>query len=336
MSPTRAEPLPESFRVAVIGAGISGLACARTLKSRGARVVVFESGRRPGGRAATEVTPVGSFDHGAQYFTAQDADFETWVSAWCDDGFVERWTAQVIALDGERTVDKTASARRYVVRDGMQTLGRRLGAELDVRLDTTVAAVRRRGGSWDLIDAAGRSLSPGGYDAVVVAVPDAASLLAAVPDMAKRAAAVVWQPCWAALLAIQPKSGFEFGGAFVNDHPALAWVTRQASKPTPANGEDEGWVLHATARWSALHLNRAPEDVAARLAEAFATRFNFGFRPSYIAARRWLAALPANPLKEPYLWHAEMKIGAVGDWCGGPRIEGAFRSGRALAQAMAA
>jgi predicted NAD/FAD-dependent oxidoreductase len=333
---TRAAPLPDSFRVAVVGAGISGLACARTLQTRGARVVVFEAARRPGGRAATEITPVGSFDHGAQYFTAQDADFETWVSAWCDDGFVERWTAQVIALDGERTVDKTASARRYVVRDGMQALGRRLSADLEVRLDTTVAAVTRRGASWDLADAAGRSLSPGGYDAVVVAVPEGARLLAAAPELAKRAGTIVWEPCWTALLAIQPASGFEFGGAFVNDHPALAWVTRQASKPTPADAADERWVLHATARWSALHLNRSADDVAALLAEAFATRFNFGFRPSFIAARRWQAALPANPLKEPHLWHPELKIGAVGDWCGGPRIEGAFRSGRSLALAIAA
>ena len=75
----------EHFDVLIVGAGISGLACARTLKTRGARVVVFEAGRRPGGRAATEITPAGSFDHGAQYFTAHDDDFETWVSAWCDD-----------------------------------------------------------------------------------------------------------------------------------------------------------------------------------------------------------------------------------------------------------
>lgn len=335
MSPARAAPLPDSFRVAVVGAGISGLACARTLKTRGARVVVFEAGRRPGGRAATEITPAGSFDHGAQYFTAHDDDFETWVSAWCDEGFVQRWKAQIIALDGDRTADKTASARRYVVRDGIQTLSRQLSAELDLRLDTTVAAVTLRGRTWDLADAAGRSLSPGGYDAVVIAVPNAAGLLAAAPDLARRAASVVWQPCWAVLLAIEPASGFEFGGAFVDDHPALAWVAREESKPSPAPGGGERWVLHATARWSALHLNRAPDDVAAMLAEAFATRFNFGFRPTFISARRWLTALPANPLKEPYLWDPELKIGAIGDWCGGPRIEGAFLSGRGLAQAVA-
>ena len=55
---------------------------------------------------------------------------------------------------------------------------------------------------------------------------------------------------------------------------------------------------------------------------------------TYLIVRRWLAAAPANPLKEAYLWDAAEKIGAVGDWCGGPRIEGAFLSGRALAQSI--
>jgi hypothetical protein len=336
VSSTRAAPLPGSFRVAVVGAGISGLACAATLKARGAHVVVFEASRRPGGRAATEITPAGSFDHGAQFFTAQNSDFESWVSAWCDERVVERWTAQVIALDGERTLDKTASAKRYIVRDGMQALGRKLGANLDVRLDTTVASVTRRGASWQLFDAQGHSLTHGGYDAVVVAVPEPAGLLAAAPELAQRAKSIVWQPCWAALLAIEPASGFEFGGAFINDHPALAWVTREESKLTPAAGGGERWVLHSTARWSALHLNRTNEEVAEMLADAFAKRFNFGFRPTFIAARRWLTAAPSNPLKDAYLWDPAQKIGAVGDWCGGPRSEGAFLSGRALAHNVVA
>jgi predicted NAD/FAD-dependent oxidoreductase len=169
-----------------------------------------------------------------------------------------------------------------------------------------------------------------------VAVPDASALLAAAPELAKLAGAVLWQPCWAALLAIEPASGFEFGGAFVNDHPALAWVTREDSKPSAPAGLGERWVLHATPRWSALHLNSTSEEVAGLLADAFAKRFNFGFRPAYIGARLWPRALPSNPLKQPFLWDAERKIGAVGDWCGGPRLEGAFLSGRALAQAIVA
>ena len=241
----------------------------------------------------------------------------------------------MIAVDGERTIDQTESAKRYVMRDGMQTLARRFGDGFDLRLDASVAAVARRGTAWELRGVSGAALSPAGYDAVIVAVPQAAELLREAPALAQRAQRVVWQPCWAALLAIEPASGFEFGGAFVNDHPALAWVARENSKPAAAPDAAERWVLHATPRWSALHLNHAADDVAATLAEAFAQRFNFGFHSNYLAARRWFTALPSNPLKRPFLWDPEGRIGAIGDWCGGePRIETAFLSGRALAAAI--
>jgi predicted NAD/FAD-dependent oxidoreductase len=309
------------------------------LKARGAHVVVFEAARRPGGRAASEITPAGRFDHGAQYFTAQSAEFEGAVAAWVEAGLVQRWTAQVIAIDGERTIDQTESAKRFVARDGMQALTRRLGDGVDLRLGAAVASIGRRGNSWEVRDAAGAALSPGGYDAAIAAVPQAAELLREVPALAQRAQRVVWQPCWAALLATESASGFDFGGAFVNDHAVLAWVSRENSKPAAgADGGGERWVLHATARWSALHLNHAPDDVAATLAESFAQRFNFGFHSTFLAGRRWLTALPSNPLNEPYLWDAERRIGAAGDWCGGgqARFEGAFLSGRALAAAIAA
>jgi predicted NAD/FAD-dependent oxidoreductase len=167
-------------------------------------------------------------------------------------------------------------------------------------------------------------------------VPRPADLLGAVPDLARKAGSVVWQPCWTALLAIEPASGFEFGGAFVNDHPALAWVAREDAKLTRPAGRGERWVLQATGRWSALQLNRSDDEAGALLAQAFAKRFNFGFRPTFLSARRWLTAMPTNPLKDRFLWDAWAKIGAVGDWCGGPRIEGAFLSGRMLANAVVA
>ena len=46
---------------AIIGAGIAGLACARTLAQAGHRVTVFEKNWRVGGRMATRASPFGGF-----------------------------------------------------------------------------------------------------------------------------------------------------------------------------------------------------------------------------------------------------------------------------------
>jgi len=60
---------------AVIGAGMAGIALARTLMQAGHRVSVFEKSHGAGGRMATRNTPYGNFDHGVQYFTIRDPQF---------------------------------------------------------------------------------------------------------------------------------------------------------------------------------------------------------------------------------------------------------------------
>ena len=66
---------PPARRFAVIGAGMAGVACARTLMQAGHSVSVFERQERPGGRMATQETPFGSFDAGAQFFTVRDVAY---------------------------------------------------------------------------------------------------------------------------------------------------------------------------------------------------------------------------------------------------------------------
>ena len=45
-----AKPLPSSLSVGIVGAGLAGLACADTLKTRGIRASVYEAATRAGGR----------------------------------------------------------------------------------------------------------------------------------------------------------------------------------------------------------------------------------------------------------------------------------------------
>ena len=85
--------------IAVIGAGIAGMACARTLAQAGHKVSVFEKSRGAGGRMSTKGTEFGGFDHGAQYFTVRDARFEKALSI--SANLVRRWSANT-----ERILDE--------------------------------------------------------------------------------------------------------------------------------------------------------------------------------------------------------------------------------------
>lgn len=89
VSTVRFAPSP---KVAVIGAGISGLFAARTLADHGVDVTVFEKSRGCGGRMSTRQTDqFGFFDHGAQYFTARNPHFCRYVESWVRDHVVAEW-----------------------------------------------------------------------------------------------------------------------------------------------------------------------------------------------------------------------------------------------------
>jgi len=73
---TTVPSVKKSQRVAVIGAGISGLSCAQDLWTAGIDVQVFESSPTVGGRCASRLWQGHLVDYGVQYFTAQSTDFK--------------------------------------------------------------------------------------------------------------------------------------------------------------------------------------------------------------------------------------------------------------------
>ena len=74
--------MKEIERIAVIGAGLAGLSCARHLQQQGLEVQLFEKSRGAAGRMSTRRGDDWQCDHGAQYFTARDPDFRTEVARW--------------------------------------------------------------------------------------------------------------------------------------------------------------------------------------------------------------------------------------------------------------
>ena len=319
-------------RVAVIGAGVSGLACARTLADHGLSVTVFEKSRGSGGRTATRRAQALRFDHGAQYFTARDPVFRRFVRSWQMDGVVSVWEAQIRILGGGGGPQpERRSTARFVGVPDMNAIAKHLGRQLDTRLGVQLAPPQRASeGGWQLTTVDGESQERFDWVLVSAPAPQAAELLQAVPDLAARAAGAAMQPCWAVMAAWDEGLPLDFDGAFVHDSP-LAWVARNSSKPGRERHPD-AWVLHASSEWTQAQLEVSGERVTEELLEAFSIAAGIDARlPTFVTAHRWRYALPARPLPSRCLFDADEQLGACGDWCGGPRIEGAFLSGLSLA-----
>lgn len=337
------------MHILVIGAGLAGLTAARALGQRGHRVTVLERRQGPGGRLATlhavnedADTPTLAtlaFDHGAQYFTVRDARFDAEVQSWYDARVARIWRGTLASFDSEGREAVDDGLTRWVGAPHMEAIGHHLADGLDVTYDTRVVSLTRTDDlaqppRWQAATRAGHSHGP--FDAVIVATPapQAVPLLWASPALADEAGAVRMHPCWAALVAFDARVQTRFDAAFVSASP-LAWIARDRSKPR--RGFAETWVLHASPTWSDAHVDDEADAVGPFLLNAFADLVRAGLpRPAWLTAHRWRHACASTPLNTGALADNEQRVVLAGDWLHGNRVEGAFLSGLAAADRVAA
>jgi predicted NAD/FAD-dependent oxidoreductase len=323
-------------KVAIIGAGISGLVCARTLADCGICVTVFEKARGVGGRMATRRTETNfHFDHGAQYFTVRDPCFKRYVESWSQDRIVAPWLGRIVVLEDGSIKEEKQGTNRYVAVPSMNAICRHLATGLDVRCQSHVTPPKRSEHQWELTNSEGNEL--GKFNAVVVSAPagQTADLLNGVPHLANQVRQVKMSGCWAVMIALAQAADVSFDAAFVHNS-SLSWISRNSSKPG-RNNHPETWVLHASAEWSEANREALREEVAAHLVTQFWKAIGIPAQAvSFSIAHQWRFALPLSPLEDDCLFVGKLQIAACGDWCAGPRVEGAFLSGMAAAERLLA
>jgi len=321
-------------RVAVIGAGIAGLAAARELAHAGLRPVVFDKGRGPGGRSSTRRASPFAFDHGAQYFTVRDPHFAHVVQTWWAEGVAAPWNGRIVSLEHARARELADATLRFVGVPGMSALAQRMSDDLDVRCNTRVASASYSEQRWRLAGDDGASL--GEFEQLVATLPHPQALELFGPNVAfaSRAGRSTVHPCWAVLLGAEQRLELEFDGAFCASS-ALSWIARDSSKP--GRPPHEAWVLHATPEWTRAHLEATREVVLELLLAEFGRVTGLGERRwLHRDAHRWRYALPApvdGPVETAWV-DRERGLALAGDACVGGRIEGAFLSGRAASHAL--
>lgn len=313
--------MDDTADILVIGGGMAGLSAATALADTGARIIVLDKGRGPGGRMAARRVEIGGepigFDHGAQYFTARDPAFREAVAGWEAAGVAARWPA--------------AGAEAWVGTPGMNAPIRTMADALDVRWNVRAERLRREGTLWR-VEAGEQAFTAA---TVLVAVPaeQASVLLAdAAPTMAARAASVTSAPCWAVMAGFDARLDYP-ADTFRSDSGPVSWAARNSAKPGRAGAET--WVIHASPQRSRKLIDLPKEEVARTLlADFFNATGTAPATPQHLDAHRWLYAQPEARKDEGRPFDPGLQIGIAGDWLHSPRVEGAWLSGRALAEAV--
>jgi renalase len=302
--------------IAIIGAGMAGLACAEALTSRSHTVRLFDKGRGPGGRMSTRrvSTPLddASFDHGAQYFTARDAEFAKIVADWEAKGVAAKWPQ--------------VSPDAWVGTPGMNAPVKHMAARHDVTWGCRVETLTRTKVGWT-VSANGPSL--GDYEAVILAIPAeqvGALVHSHAPEVAAVADATIALPCWTVMLAFE--NAIDTSTNTIRDAGPVGWAARNSAKPGRTG--PEAWVIQASPEWSSAHLEDEVDSVTMALTQHWAETLGIAApTPLSATAHRWRYARSGKAGTDA-LWDAGLKLGVCGDWLLGPRVECAWLSGTAL------
>lgn len=337
----------EQSPVAVVGAGIAGLACADALTRAGLAAVVFDRGRGPGGRMSTRVDrddPRGPvFDHGAPFFTAGDPEFVERLDAWRDAGVCERWDTTRSVREGSTIASHDASL--WVGTPGMNSLCERLAGGIEIRRSCSVQSVDRVGETWSLrVEEPDRIGSVAGFGTLVLAgaAEQSARLLSGRPaDLVARLQGISSNTVWALMVRAQGDTDSIPDILESPGDPVVSHVVRNDRKPGRVARRGEAWLtVYAQAAWSRPRANERHEDIAPELAHE-ASRVlsqSVGAEVEVIdsSAHRWGLARPETTIEACALSDEAHGLAVCGDGFGDSGVEAAYLSGRAAARSVLA
>jgi renalase len=315
----------------IVGAGISGLLAANTLKQEGWTVTVLDKGG-VGGRMATRRVGEGTFDHGTQFFTVRGERFANLVEGWLRAGVATEWTHGFADAEGQPNED---GHPRYRGSEGMTSIPMHIAHGLDVRTGERVIGVDDGDDGWEAVCESGLRVAG---DALLLGapVPQALELTSSgsytLPDGARRQLeAVSYDPCLALMVLLDDSTGVpEPGGMQIKSEP-LDWIgdnRRKGISETPAV------TVHAGSEWSRSHFEDDEREITESMISQAGDHLGTDLARAVVATSlaRWRYSWVTNPHPEPCLVVSDdPPLLFCGDAFGQPKVEGAALSGLAAA-----
>lgn len=213
------------MKVAVVGAGVAGLAAARKLTEAGIETVVLEKGGKPGGRCVTIERDGFVFDVGPTSIAPRGMSLEPVLLDKRLEG-LEHVVKPVYTHQAGKIVPGDPIKNtivRYCFRQGIAQLGTILSDGVDIRFDTLVESIEQDGDAY--------KVNGESFDAAVIAIPLVKGL-AMVQELGfPLPETSYYRPCLSVALGLKNAIETPYHALIGvdNSHP-IAWLSIESQK----------------------------------------------------------------------------------------------------------
>ena len=356
--------------VAIIGAGLTGLTCARQLSAAGLTVCVLDKSRGLGGRIATRRIDSQAYgqvptDHGLRYWPSS-ATLQPLTDELIAAGVLQPWTVSAYELHTNDLLVPTESQTVYMAKTGMSAMAKYLASGLipNETLLTNHCAIELtpEGNGWR-IECEEQKFVMARRCAIAIPAPQAADLLEARLDNTRQTAslsdrsddstlealrAVEYNPCLTVI------AGYGDQTDMGKLDPAGWMVTDIAGSSTDWTGLDSSKrdsavetiiVIHSKPAFAERYADTSDlQPAASVLLRANARKFcDWIAQPNWFQIHRWRYAQVKKAHPDSFIALTSSLI-AGGDWCSLPAtsrspsksrsLEAAYLSVLAMADAL--
>ena len=298
-------------KLAIVGAGVSGLAAAWALRDADWHVTVFEKSRGVSGRAASRSGNDARYDHGANYFKTDSPELEQLILRELPTEGLIDIAGDVWIFDQYGTIapgdSKQNAEPKWNYRQGISTLGKNLfeqsGAQL-MRESRVESLVSGDDGEWELFKDDGNSL--GVFDAVLLTppAPQVMDLLriSELPDeqvcedMRGMLDDAKYHSQFSLVLGFHAKLPRPEGCyAMINEdrEHAISWLSFEDAKPGRVPEGETVVIAQMSPAWTAEHYDADLNTLQALATEAIEGLLELtGLRAAWFDSQRWKYAHP--------------------------------------------
>lgn len=329
------------MKIAIIGAGISGLVAGRELNKAGHDVNIFEKSRGYGGRMATRYAEDDKslkLDHGVSYFSVDSDEFSLLVKELSEVNILEkcRGNFKKRGCNGDLKKNNIRS-KTYFAPDGMNSIGKFLARDLKSQLNQRVISLTHAQNSkwrkrkWILECESGITKTA---DAIVISTPapQAVELLKTVEkgtdisSLIQDLEEVTYDPKFTLMLTYSHKELQDWVTMEVEDK-VIKFISNESKK---RDLRKDAIVVHSSSEFASKYIGKDRDAIADIIQEQLSAILGkWTESPDWKQLHFWRYSQTRDPLPYDFMETSGngTPLALVGSYMKGNSVESAYLSG---------